>query len=174
MAWRRPGRFASSRLPAKSSLSAGTLVRISSPLLSRREGWATCGNRTLSWICLAPSKPFFAVSDLSAAAWTIGTTSLNRDATRAAPHRGCSVGSFGTHGAKVESFRREQDDLAFALADGSGPAPLADEAAGSVGSDVRRVGQFFVGHIEFDAARGFLADASCQPKEDGCQPFPGA
>jgi transposase len=49
--------------------------------------------------------------------------------------------------AQNKSFRRPQENLPPAFADCTGSLPFVDEAARRIGSDIRGVGQFFVGHL---------------------------
>ena len=71
------------------------------------------------------------------------------------------------------SPRGTQDDLSSALPNHATSLPSADKPTRSIGSNMRRVGQLFVGYIEFNTTGNLLADAPCQAAEYSCQPLPG-
>ena len=58
------------------------------------------------------------------------------------------------------------------FANRTGSVPFADYATRRVGSDIGCVGQLFVGHIEFNASRDFLADAGGVSQKDMGKPLP--
>ena len=58
------------------------------------------------------------------------------------------------------------------FANRTGSVPFADYPTRRVGTDIGCVGQLFVGHIEFNASRDFLAYAGGVSQKDMGKPLP--
>src|SRR5215469_2403558 len=95
-------------------------------------------------------------------------------ADRSADHASAFVpknGACRSNDSKKKSFGRANNDFPAMFSNGSGSLPLADHAARGVGSDIRGICQLFVGHIEFNTARDFLADAGRQLQKHMGEPL---
>src|SRR6516225_472642 len=80
-------------------------------------------------------------------------------------------GAWRSNDSKKKSFGRANNNFPAMFANGSGSLPLADHAARGIGSDIRGICQLFVGHIEFNTARDFLADAGRQLQKHMGEPL---